>query len=93
MNYPNIKIISYTNKQIVLREDRNHLCPNHYIIGEKEGNIAIFKVDERGQRILDKVFPDYPISLLKEIDQEKLKEGIMVDSEEELSDILENFIS
>ena len=43
--------------------------------------------------VLDKVFDDYPISLLKEIDQKKLKEGIRVDSLEELSDVLENFIS
>lgn len=92
-NYQNVKIVSFSTQRILLREERNHLCPNHYIIGESDGKIAIFKIDESGERVLDKVFKDYPIDLLKDIDQQKLKEGIIVDSEEELSDVLENFIS
>ncbi len=92
-NYQNIKITSFSTQRILLREERNHLCPNHYIIGESDGKIAIFKIDESGEKVLDKVFKDCPINLLKDIDQEKLKEGIIVDSEEELSDVLENFIS
>lgn len=92
-NYPNIKIISFSPREIVLREERNHLCPNHYIIGQADGKIAIYRIDEKGEKYLDKVFNDYPISLLKEVDQERLKDGIIVDSEEELSDVLENFIS
>lgn len=92
-NYSNIKIISFSINEIVLREERNYLCQNHYIIGESGGKIAIYGIDENGERFLDKVFNDYSISLLKEIDQEKLIKGIVVDSEEELSDVLENFIS
>ncbi len=92
-NYQNVKITSFSTQRILLREERNHLCPNHYIIGESDGKIAIYKIDESGEKVLDKVFKDYPINLLKNIDQEKLKEGIIVDSEEELSDVLENFIS
>ncbi|MCF6465906.1 BofC C-terminal domain-containing protein [Clostridium sp. Cult2] len=92
-NFPNVKIISFSINRIVLREERNHICPNHYIIGESEGKIAIYGIDEDGEKVLDRVFKDYPISLLKKIDQEKLIEGIRVDSEEELSDVLENFIS
>ena len=92
-NYPHIKIISFSIKEIVLREERNHLCSNHYIIGESDGKIAIYSINENGEKILSKIFSDYSISLLKAIDQEKLKKGIIVDSEEELSDVLENFIS
>ncbi|HSH36430.1 BofC C-terminal domain-containing protein [Schnuerera sp.] len=92
-NFPNIKIISFSTNRIVLREEKEHLCPNHYIIGESEGKIAIYGIDERGEKVLRRIFKDYPITLLKEIDQNKLKDGIRVDSEEELSDVLENFIS
>ncbi|MSS44136.1 hypothetical protein FYJ27_10500 [Anaerosalibacter bizertensis] len=92
-NYPNIKIIAFSTQKIVLREERNHLCPNHYVVGESEGKIAIFKINDSGEKILDKIFNDYPLSLLKEVDQQKLKDGIVVDNEEELSDVLENFIS
>ena len=92
-NYSNVKIISFSIKEIVLREERDHLCPNHYIIGESDGKIAIYGIDEKGEKYLNKVFKDYSIFLLKEADQQKLKAGIVVDSEEELSDVLENFIS
>lgn len=92
-NFPNIKIISFSSKEIILIEERNHLCPNHYIIGQSDGNIAIYRTDENGDRYLYKTFKDYPIATLKEIDQQRLIEGIVVDSEEELSNVIENFIS
>lgn len=92
-NYPNVKVVKFSSKEIILEEERDHLCPNHYIIGEHEGKIAIFMIDENGEKVLDRVFVDYPITLLKEIDQKKLKEGIIVNTEDELTDVLENFIS
>lgn len=92
-NYPNKKLISYSTNKITMGVVKNHLCEKHYVIGEENGKIAIFKIGQNGESILDKIFLDYPISLLMEIDQEKITEGIIVDSEEELSEILENFIS
>jgi len=92
-NYPSNKLIAFSNSKITLGITKSHLCENHYIVGEDNGIIAIFKIGENGEKILDKVFTDYPISLLMEIDQEKIIEGIIVDSEDELSEILENFIS
>lgn len=92
-NYPNLRLVSFSNTKIVLWGERNHLCQNHYIIGEENGKIAVFTIGEEGQRVLYKVFTENPISLLLELDQEKLREGITVDSEEELSNELENYIS
>lgn len=92
-NHPNIKLISFSPTKITLGLTKNHLCENHYIIGEEKGFIAIFTIDENGERILKTVFEDNPISLLMEIDQEKINKGIIVDSEDELTEILENFIS
>ena len=93
VNYPDIRIISFSVNKIVLQEERDHLCQNHYIVGKSDGKIAIYGIDENGDEFLDRIFNDYPISLLKKIDQEELIKGIKVDSEEELSDVLENFIS
>ncbi len=92
-NYTNQRIISFSTNKIVLGINKDYLCENHYIIGEKDGKIAIFKIDENGNRALDNVFDDYPISLLMEVDQERIIKGIVVDSKEELSNVLENFIS
>jgi hypothetical protein len=92
-NYPNKKLISFSSSKITLGITKNHLCENHYIVGEKDDLIAIFKVNENGERVLENVLIDHPISILMEIDQQKLIEGIVVDSEDELSEVLENFIS
>lgn len=92
-NHPNIKVISFSVANIIIRENRETLCPNHYIIGESDGKIAVYRISDVGEKILYKILEDYPLTLLKEIDQEKLKKGIVVDTEEELSDVLESFIS
>lgn len=88
-----LKIISFSNNKVVIWGERDFSCKEHYIIGEEDGNIAVFKIGENGERILYKNFVDYPIELLMELDQEKIQKGIRVNSEEELSDVLENFIS
>ncbi|NLN15616.1 MAG: hypothetical protein GX185_08460 [Tissierellia bacterium] len=92
-NYPYLRLVSFSNTKIVLFGEKDHLCQEHYVIGEQEGYVAIFNIDENGERVLYKSFKEYPISLLQKMDQDKLREGIVVDSEEELSNILENFIS
>ena len=92
-NSPNLRLISFSNTKIVLWGERNHLCKNHYVLGEENGKIAIFTIGDDGQRVLENVFTDYPITLLKGADQERIIEGIIVDSKDELSDLLENYIS
>ncbi|HEY8363420.1 MAG TPA: BofC C-terminal domain-containing protein [Tissierellaceae bacterium] len=91
--YPDRRLISFSANKVTIGVTKKHLCENHFIIGEKDGKIAIYKIDENGEKVVDTVFEDYPISLLMDVDQDKLREGIRVDSEEELSEILENFIS
>jgi hypothetical protein len=92
-NSPELRLISFSNVKVVLWGERNHLCKDHFIIGEENGKIAIFKIGENGEKILDKVFVEYPINVLLDLDQQKLKEGIVVNSQDELSDILEDYIS
>lgn len=89
----NLRIVSFSSNKVVLWGERDHLCSKHFIIGEVDGKIAAFKIDENGEKVLYKKFVDYSLDLLMELDRDKIKEGIRVDSEEELSDVLENFIS
>lgn len=92
-DHTNYRLVSFSNTKVTIVGDRNHLCPNHYVIGESDGKIAVFRIDENGDRVLERVFEDHHINILQEIDREKIMNGIVVDSEEELSEILENFIS
>lgn len=92
-NYPNLQLISYSNNKIILYGERNHLCEKHFIVGEKDGVLSIFEINKDGEKVVFKSFKNYPLSIFTPMDQENLKKGIIVDSEDELSDVLENFIS
>lgn len=89
----NYRLMSFTNTKITIWGERNHLCTNHYVIGENDGKIAIFTIGDDGERVLERVFEDYHINFLQELDREKIIKGIIVDSQDELSETLENFIS
>lgn len=88
-----LRIVSFSSNKIVIWGEREFLCSKHFIIGEKDGKIAVFKIGEQGEKILYRIFEDYSVELLMELDKEKIKKGMRIDSEEELSDVLENFIS
>ncbi len=92
-NFPNWKVTTFSHDLVLINIEKKHLCPNHYIIGEKDGKIAIYTINENGEKKLDKILNNAPISLLKEVDQKRLEKGIVVESMEEVSEILENFIS
>ncbi|SCG83563.1 hypothetical protein DW1_1996 [Proteiniborus sp. DW1] len=92
-NHPKWEIESFSHEKILVKINKDHLCQNHYIIGVKNGKIAVFTIGENGERLIKKIYNDSPISLLKEVDQKKLEKGIITNSKEELEDILENYIS
>lgn len=87
------RLSMFSKDEISLISEKNTLCPNHFVVGEKHGQIAIFKIDENGQRLIHRIFKDASISTVREDNQKRLKEGIVVDSEEEAIQVLEDFIS
>lgn len=91
--HPKWGVENFSHEKIVVKIDKNHLCQNHFIIGEKNGKIAVYKVGENGEWLIEKVYNDSPLSLLKQVDQEKIEKGIITNSKEELDSILENYIS
>lgn len=88
-----LRVVSFSSNKVVIWGERDHLCNKHFIISEEDGKIAVFKIDDNGEKVIHKIFVDYPVELLMELDRDEIKRGIRVDSEEELSDVLENFIS
>lgn len=92
-SHPKWEVESFSHEKVLVKINKDHLCQNHYIIGEKNGKIAVFTVGENGERLIEKIYSDSPISLLKEVDQQKIEKGIITNSKEELEDILENYIS
>lgn len=92
INCPQWELISFSSNKIVMSIKKHHLCPNHYIIGVENDKIAVYKIGKDGKKVLFKIV-NHSVKLLNEIDQRKLKEGITVDSKEEMVEVLENFSS
>ncbi|KPU28001.1 hypothetical protein TR13x_01240 [Caloranaerobacter sp. TR13] len=91
-DHPNWQLLSFSNEKVIVKRELDRYCPNHYIISVKDNKIAIFKFNDMGEKVLVEII-NKSVSTLKEIDQKRLKKGIVVDSEEEIGDIIENFIS
>ncbi len=87
------KLSMYSKDEISLISEKNTLCTNHFVVGETGGNITIFKIDENGDRVIHRIFKDATISTVREENQERLKQGIVVESEDEAIQVLEDFIS
>ena len=81
------------NKDLVeLYRIRDAISPNHYVVKQSNGFIAIFHVDEEGNPILLEQ-TNIPISALTEVDREKLRRGIVVKGMDGVNQILEDYSS
>lgn len=88
----NREILVFDDSRVIIKATKDYLCPNHYIIGENDGYVAIYKVNKNGNKVLFRTL-DQSIELLGEYDRNKLKEGIIVDSLDDIGNVIENFIS
>ncbi|SHI51040.1 BofC C-terminal domain-containing protein [Geosporobacter subterraneus DSM 17957] len=81
------------NKDLVeLYRIKDGISPNHYIVKQSNGYIAIFHIDEEGNPILLEQ-TNIPVSALTEIDREKLRRGIVVKGMDGVNQILEDYSS
>lgn len=88
--YDEWKIEEFSSQKVILLKEEKGNCNQHYIIKEKDGIIAIYKIDENGDEILREetsIFTEY----LTATDLIKIKEGIKAYGEEELNSIIEDF--
>jgi hypothetical protein len=86
--FPDWIVNEFSTQQVILKREIPTYCPRHYIIGSKDGYIAIYVYNSDGIKILHEMTED-PISILTIDDQNNLEYGIVADSEEELQQKLE----
>lgn len=88
--YNNWQIISFSEKEVVLRKTMEGESEQRYVVGQQDGYIAVFYAKEKNGIGLHEL-TNTPISSLSEGEQERLNEGISVTGEEKLSKILEDY--
>lgn len=90
------KYSSKDGEIIFTREDGAGLVPNKYYLGDKDGNVAIYKTDENGNAFIEN---DSDVSLkalysLPKIDSDKIKEFELVfDNREDCEEALSGYTS
>ena len=88
--YKDYKIEEFTANNIVLYQEKEGICDEHYLLKENKGYIAIYKIDNAGKEIL-KENTQIVTTYLPETDKQNLKNGIKIIGKENLSLTLEDY--
>ena len=96
-----IKVETENKDKIEINEeinDKNEVktgtyeAPNAYLVKEVDGVVKVFLCNEDGSQTLY-LITSIPFELLSETDQKMFKEGVNIDTQEDLGRFLENFDS
>lgn len=87
--YKDWNIEKFSPSQIIISKSVNGKCPYHYVVKIKDGEVAVFyQVPIAGVSL--KELTNIDVSSLPKADQTRLKQGIIVNSNEELAELLED---
>lgn len=90
--YPNWHIITFSSDKVVMRKNVKGKSNQRYILGEKDGYLAVFYEEEQDGISLREM-TDVPISTLPKDEQVSLKEGIFILGDQRLVEALQNYES
>ena len=88
--YPNYEIEKFASNEIILYQEKEGECNEHYIVKDKEGNVVIYKILEDGtneEYEVTRIATEY----LTDTDKINLKNGIRVNGKQELNQLIEDF--
>lgn len=84
------EVQKFTERQIVLYKEIDGFCNEHYILKEKNGKIAIFKIDRNNNQTFLKN-TEIAIQYLPEEDLKSIQKGIIIYTKKELNKVIEDF--
>jgi len=91
-NFSDWQIRNFSSKEVVLRKYIENKNNQKYVIGEYNGLITVFYEKEKdGNSIKD--ITNIPLSSLNEEEQQKLRNGIEINGDDELIKVMESYES
>lgn len=86
------QVVRFSGEEVILFQSKDQICPQHYVVSHQDGYIAVYQYDQEGERqLMEKTA--IPISMLPQVDQEKLTRGILLKSMDEVTQLLEDYSS
>ena len=88
--YENWEIEEFSSEKIVLKQEYNKECGEHYILKDNDGIIAVYQINEEGkEELLDET--EIATEYLAQDDLTKIQKGLRINGKKELNKILEDF--
>ena len=89
--YPEWQIKEFSKERVVLYKEESNYCGEHYLIKDVDGFITIYSTDN-SDNIKERIeITDIETAYLPEKDQEMLKQGMKIYSEQQLNKLIEDF--
>ncbi len=85
------QVVYFSPEQVVLRCEIDGKSTEHYLLGERDGFVAVF-YEDRDMNIRLKEQTDIPLAALPETEVQQLKEGLKIEGEENLAKILADLV-
>ncbi len=89
-NLSDWEIKGFSPDEIVIYKEVAGICNEHYMLREKDGNVAIYVLDAEENETLSEI-TEISTEYLTEQDLQELKEGIRAIGKEELNSLLEDY--
>ena len=90
--HPEWRITEFSSSRVLLTGDRR-LLPDHYLIKEKDGYVAVFQSIENGEGVLMLCQTRMNVAFLETDTRNQVREGIIVDSLEDVENLIESWDS
>lgn len=88
--YPEYQIQNFASNEVVLYQEKQGTCGEHYMIKDKEGQVTIYQILEDGTQKEIEV-TGITTEYLPETDKINMKNGIQVNGKQELNQLIEDF--
>lgn len=88
--YHNYKIESFASNEIILYQEKEGECGEHYMVKDKDGTVVIYRILEDGteeELEITGITTEY----LPETDKINMEKGIQVNGRQELNQLIEDF--
>ncbi len=89
-NYENWQMKEFSPTQIILYREYDAECGEHYVLRNKDGKIAIYRINENEDEELYEE-TEIAINYLTETDKVNIQNGIRVNGDENLNQLIEDF--
>ncbi len=90
--YAGWQVVYFSADKVILRCSVDGSSKESYVLGEKDGYLAVFLEDENKKISLYEC-TDTPVRILPETEQQQLKEGVMVLGDANLAKVLAEYTS